>query len=340
MSEIAQYIVGVIVIPAVVAAVLALPFAVRPLRENRVFVEGGIACALMAAFVVSFTNELGWTAILRQIVTVPNDDAPFERWHRVGLVALALGGAAWVIAATQGSTFLSRLIRGLVYTLTAATLVGVFVRFPAPWSGWQIMLACTVCSSIVCVACMRRGVVLWSAWITFGVLAFMSGEAGFASLAVMSGAASAGAFAIALLWWIGGRRRAGVEAAQANATVAGTSEPTSKQRATFDSLPASGAIAITLGTLTAVVAMCGRAYDTAGLTEASWLFAALLPGCGLILTGLLPKRVMQSRWGGVASFAGIAVAAVIVVAIALSARSGGDASDSSSDQELRDMYGG
>ena len=93
MSEIAQYILGVILIPAIVAAVIALPFVVRPLRDRRALAEAAVACAPMAAFVASFTAELGWTPILRQFITIEGDDAPFERWHRLATIALGLGAA-------------------------------------------------------------------------------------------------------------------------------------------------------------------------------------------------------------------------------------------------------
>jgi hypothetical protein len=322
MSEIAQYILSVIVIPALVAAIAAVPVVLWSRRAGRArtaVLEGGLAFALMAAFVLSFTRELGWNAILRQLFTIENDDAPFERWHRVGLAALAAAAAGWVLTAARATA-----VRGLEGWLTvlavllAAVWAALFVRFPGMDAAWQVAQGALVAASALGYAVCARGAALWVAWGVFGVLAMLAGLGGFASLSVMSGAISVGAFLIAALVAVVGRRGRG----DARASL----------------LSAGGAVALALGTLTALVATCGFAYAQDEFPKWAWFVAALLPFGGYAFApkaDRAPSAGASTFW----RFLGAAILAVALLAsVGLALRpDGGDAADDAAD--LMEMYG-
>jgi hypothetical protein len=324
-NEIARYILGVVVIPAVAAAVIALPFALRPLRERRVPAEAGIASALMAAFVLSFVNDLGWTAILRQVATVEGDDMPFERWHRVGMVALVLGLAAWGVALARSGEARTRMAVGLGAALVAAVAAALFVEFPGASARSQVELAILVVLAFVGFAAFARRTMLWSSWIVFALLAFLMGESGFAYLATMCGAMSAGSFLVAIVMHFGARRRAGE----------GEGEPRGQVP---DASPRGVAVPIALGTLAAVVAACGRAYDGTAMPSGFWSLAVLVPYMALLGEIVVRPSVMKRRrlLAVIATFVG----AALVVGGVVWQRASDAAVEPSTDQELLDMYGG
>lgn len=330
MSEIAQYVVSVVVIPALIAMVIAAPFALKPLRARHRWVEAGIAFALMTAFVVSFANELGWNALVRQVVAIPNDDAPFEKWHRVGMTAAALGLAALFIPKLQGATTMHRFVRGFGLALLAAVLVGIFVRFPAPAPGWQLIVGFLVPFSILGFVFMLRGVILWAAWISYGLMGFLAAESGFASLAVMCGAMSVASFLIACVWLACGAYRRRDEQERVDESAGRFARP--------EALPSTGAIAIVLGTQLAVVSMCAKSYDGVKTWEFQWILAALLPLIGFALP--VRRWVKKDRW-----FAPVLVACLLLSAAGIVGYlkwRQADAANAapSKDQELLDMYGG
>lgn len=346
MSEIAAYVVSVVVIPACVAAVLALPFAVRPLRSRRVLAEAGIAFALMAAFAVSFTNDLGWNAILRQIVTIPNDDAPFERWHRVGMAAIVLGAASWAIAFARAGGPRVRVAVGIGAALLAAAGAGFLVRFPGSSVDSQATLAILVVASIVGFGGFGRRVMLWSSWLAFGVLAFLMGESGFAYLAVMCGAVSAASFLIGALLWLGARGKADAKSdaksgaksdAKSDAKGGAGSSPEGIGAAP-DAAPRGVAVPIALGTLASVVACCGQAYDARDIPPFFWFGAVLLPYMVLLADIFVRPSIVRRRV--LLAFIAIFLGAGALVGL-YAAWSAQDAVVvPSSDRQLLDMYGG
>ena len=271
-SEIAQYVFSVVVLPALVAAAIALPVALKPLRSRHRWVEAGIALALMTAFAVSFARELGANALLRQVVAIPDDNAPFERWHRVGMTAVVLGLAALVVPRLQGNSTRARLAGGVGFAVLSALLVSFFVRFPGLILGWQLVQFLFVLFGIASFTLMGRGAILWAAWISFGLLGFLVAESGFAQLAVMCGAVSAASFMIAVIWWTAGLFRSRSERERVREEAADFKNP--------EELPSTGAIAIALGTMVGVVAMCGRAYDSARVWDHQWTLAVFLPAFG------------------------------------------------------------
>ncbi len=326
MSEIAQYILSVIVIPAAVAGSVAVVVALvvarwtrRAGRARMALLEGGFAFALMAAFVLSFTRELGWNAILRQLFTLENDDAPFERWHRLGLAALVAAAAGWALTAARAAA-----VRGLegwltvVAVLLAALWAAFFVRFPAMDAGWQVAQGALVAASALGYAVCARGAALWVAWGVFGVFAMLGGLGGFASLSVMCGAMSLGAFLIAVVGAVLGRR--------------------SRRDPRVSAIPAGGAVALALGTLTALVATCGFAYAQDEFPKWAWIATALLPFGGYAFApkaDRAPSAGASTFW----RFLGAAILALgLLASVGLALQPDeGDAGDDGAD--LMEMYG-
>ena len=326
MSELAQYILGVIVIPAVIAAVIALPFAVRPLRERRVLAEAGVACALMAAFVASFTTELGWTPIVRQFVAIEGDDAPFEKWHRLATIAIGLGAVAWLIAAARSGGEGSRATVGIGAGLAVAAAMAMLARFPGESIEMRLVLGGLAVAGMFGFIAYARSVMLWAAWLVFGTLAFLMGESGNAYLAVMSGAMSAASFAVAVLLWIGARAGAKTTAD------AGAAKP----RAVGAS-PRGVAAPIVLGAFAAVLAVSGHAYDQTEIPSGYWYAAALLPYMVLLGEILIRPSVMRRRT--LLAFLALFVGAGALVGIYAMWRASETAAVPSNDQEMLDSYG-
>jgi hypothetical protein len=317
MNEIAAYILEVVFIPALIATVFAGLFLLRPLRRRSWLVEAGVASGLALAFLLSFVAELDWRAVARQVVTIEGDDAPFERWHRLGLSALVLIALAW------GMSLRRRLVpvaHGMLATLgiavVVALLAGFFVRYPGSTVLIQCLQGLLVFASIALWALTNQGV-LWSAWVVFGVLGALCALGGFASLAVMCGAVSVAGFGMASVVAVLGRGSPRMEPVRPH-----------------------GAIPIVLGALTALIARCGMVYDTAGTSPAVWTAAALLPAGSLFFSRRFRDAVRPAAktfwsWIGVALLG----AALLGYVAGSQAFKGGPASGES-DDDLADMYGG
>lgn len=297
MNDLAVYPFSVVVLPAIIAAVVACAVAVGPLRRRAAAVDGVIAFALMLAFVLSFTRELDWNAILRQCMTVAGDDAPFEKWHRIGLAAIVLALLAPIISAL-GARFVSTSRNGVTLgaTVLAAALSAKFVVFPGSNGWWQIEQGLLVVAAMTAIAACAERAVLWSAWITFAMFAALALLGGFASLAVMCAAVSTASFLIALLTTLSARRDASAVA-----------------------IPSSGSIALVLGTLGAIIANCGRAYDQSGVPAWAWIAVAVLPA-GSLLFGSTIKRAATVQRATMWRVCGVFVGALLLgaaVAIAM-----------------------
>ena len=318
-------------LPALIAALIALPFAVKPLRSRHRWVEAGIALALMTAFAVSFARELGANALLRQIVTIPDDDAPFERWHRVGMTAVVLGLAALVIPRLQGNSTRARLAGGVGFAVLSGLLVSFFVRFPGLNVGWQLVQFLFVLFGILSFTLMGRGAILWAAWISFGLLGFLVAESGFAQLAVMCGAVSAASFMIGVILWIAGFFRSRGERERVREEAADLKSP--------EELPTTGAIAIALGTMVGVVALCGKAYDSARVWDHQWTLAVFLPAFGWFAAVKMRQWFKWKR-----GYAPLVVACILLAAGGIAGylkwrQSASRDATPSTDQKSLDMYG-
>ncbi len=315
MNEFAAYAWSVMLLPALVAVSVAAVAAVGPLRRRAPVVDGVIAFALMLAFVLSFTRELEWSAILRQCMTIEGDDAPFERWHRLGLAAAMLAIGAPLVT-VLGSLRAWKSCNGATVgaTLLAAILSACFVVFPGSTLWWQLEQGLLVIAAITAIAACAQRAILWSAWIMFAVFASLAMLTGYASLAAMSAAVSIASFLIALLMTWGDRRDASAAA-----------------------IPFSDSIALVLGVMAALVANCGRAYDYSGLGAWPWIAAALVPAGSLVFAAQV-KRASSPQRAVVWKMCGVAVAAMVLAA-AIAVTNSTKADESSADEDSSGMYG-
>ncbi|MEY3026324.1 MAG: hypothetical protein RLZZ238_1221 [Planctomycetota bacterium] len=324
MNEIVQYVLEVVVLPALAGVLCAAPFLIGPLRRRRWMVEGATASAVAIAFLVSFLVEPGWKAIARQLVAIENDDAPFERWHRLGLVAAVLVAAAWMLSLFRGRDAAPRtMLRTIGTLLVLGVLAAVFVEFPKVTVAGRIGQGALVFTSGI-VWMFAGSSVAWSAWVVFGVLAALAALGGFASLSVMCGAASVAAYGVGALGALGAHGVLGalVGARDESAAPAGP----------------GGAVMAVFGALTALIASCGIAYDTAGLSPAVWVAACMLPLAALVFNRKAKRSVRpfeRAFW----SWLGVAIAAGILLGATAGMQAMG-AEESEADDALMDMYGG
>ena len=316
MDGFVGYIVSVVVIPALVAAAVASIALVTPLRRRAWAVECFPAMAVALAFLVSFTNELGWTAVARQVITIEGDDALFERWHRLGLAALILMVVVIVVTAAR-----MRVPRGgaPIVTYVAVGFAGAFaaqfVQFPQPTLLKQLGLAALVLAAGVALP-LAGGAIYWIAWGAFGIVAAFARLGGFASLAVMCGAVSVASLLIAILAAIGGK-------------FAKDAKP----------LEAAGAPLVVCAVMLALAARCGDAYDQSQTPDFLWWLVPLVPGFALIFTKqalLAPSIAAATFWRTLgAALVGVAVLGAALAIDASKAKSSDDADD-----PYADMYGG
>lgn len=203
----ASYLWTVIALPALGAAAVAAILVRTPWGRRPTFASSAVAAAAAVAVLWSFLAEVDPRALLRQFpVTLPDDDAPFERWHRVALAALVLvalcPGLSWATAMNGGAR--RGLERRRAYAALACLAVGAFVAgFAREFTGtsWAVAISTGV-------ACAGIGALLQrpSAPVTLGALASwaltlaaLSGASGFPSLAAVSASM---ALACAALAWV------------------------------------------------------------------------------------------------------------------------------------------
>ncbi len=316
MDGVVGYIVSVVVIPALVAAAVASIALVTPLRRRAWAVECFPAMAVALAFLVSFTNELGWTAVARQVITIEGDDAPFERWHRLGLAALILiVGAVCIVVARMRMPRGGAPIVTMVALGIAGALAAQFVQFPQPTLLKQLGLAALVLAAGVALP-LAGGAIYWIAWGAFGIVAALAGLGGFASLAVMCGAVSVASLLIAILAAIGGK-------------FAKDAKP----------MEAAGAPLVVCAVMLALAARCGDAYDQSQTPDWLWWLVPLVPGFALIFTKQAlraPSIAAATFWRTLgAALVGVAILGA-ALAIDVSKASGSD----DADDPYADMYGG
>jgi len=316
MDGVVGYIMSVVVIPALVAAAVASIALVTPLRRRAWAVECFPAMAVALAFLVSFTNELGWTAVARQVITIEGDDAPFERWHRLGLAALMLMvGAVCIVAARMRMPRGGAPIVTMVALGIAGALAAQFVQFPQPTLLKQLGLAALVLAAGVALP-LAGGAIYWIAWGAFGIVAALAGLGGFASLAVMCGAVSVASLLIAILAAIGGK-------------FAKDAKP----------MEAAGAPLVVCAVMLALAARCGDAYDQSQTPDWLWWLVPLVPGFALIFT----KQALRAPSIAAATFWRILGAALVGVAIlggALAIDASKASGSDDADDPYADMYGG
>jgi len=316
MDGVIGYIVSVVVIPALLAAMVASIALVTPLRRRAWAVELAPAIALAVAFLVSFTNELGWTAVWRQVMRIEGDDLPFERWHRLGFAALVLVVLSMVVTAAR-----SAVPKGGVHIVSIASLVvasglaGIFVQFPQASLASQCGLGGLVLAAAAAAA-LAGSALYWVTWGAFGIVAAMAQIGGFASLAVMCGAVSVASLLVALVAALGGKY-------------------------TRDAQPieASGAPLLVVAAMLALTARCGDVWDQSQTPDWLWWVVPLVPGFALIFT----PQALRAPSIAAATFwrtFGAALAGVAVLGAAIAMDASGSAADGDEEDPYADMYGG
>jgi len=316
VNPIVQYVLEVVVLPALIAVAAFSPFLFPPLRRRAWRVEAAVGTVFALTFLLSFITELDHRAVLRQVVAIEGDDAPFERWHRLGLVALLLIPAAWMLSFVRRKSSTSRgMMSTLGYALLAAILCGAFVTFPGSSPLVQVAQGVLILASIFGWLLTNQAV-LWNAWVVFGVLAALAGLGGFASLAVMCGALSVAGFGTAFLADIGARSALQI-----------------------DPVRPAGAMAIVLGTLTALIARCGMAYDTTGVSPAAWIAAALLPLASVAFSGRF-RRAERNRGKTFWAWLGVAILAIVLLGLVGWQQSAKEGAGDAGGDDYSDMYGG
>jgi hypothetical protein len=313
MHELVQYALEVVAIPAAVGAVVASAAFLSRVRRRPALAEGCIASGLALAFLGSFLTDPGWKPLARQVVALDGDDGVFERWHRLALVAAVLVAAGLILSVRRAEESRpSAMLRSFFAALAASVLCGWLVVFPQSSLWLQALQGALVFAAIV--GWIFAGPAsAWVAWVVFGTLAALSKESGFAYLAAMCGAVSLAAFLIGVLGALGGRRA---------------------ERAP---IRAGGALLLVPGTLAALVARCGMAYDSSGIPAWSWIVAALLPYATLLFDRKA-KRALAPAAKTFWIWLGAALVAAAVVAWNTVPK-GGAPSDGGADDDLSEMYG-
>ena len=253
-----NYLVSVVLLPILVGSGVASAALLGPLRQRAAIIECCVAYGLAIAFLIAFVREVDLPALLRQLpVELKDDDAPFERWHQLGLVALLLTVVSPTLALLTAALPAQRKVIVITATLLAACGVAAFVAFPGASNGSRALFAvvCALSSSAIAMCGLRTAMcALAVACVGMAVCAVMTG---FPSLAVMcvAVAGTAGSIALVACW----RRSPRMHSV-------------------------AGAISVVSGTLVGTVAACGEAYASGNLPNWTWnALAVAVPVAGALL---------------------------------------------------------
>ena len=260
MRELLAYLAGVILLPALVAALIASPAMFSTLRRRTAVVDGCIATALAAAFLIAFIHEVEPNALLRQLpVELPGDDAPFERWHRVALVALLVTVVSPLLALMAAWRPAGRNAMAASMALVAGVLVATLVEFPGTTAMTRTMTGAACAGGALLLSRVGAGAALCASIVTFAGVGVLAALNGFPSLAAIAAATALAALVIAILGWMGGRR-----ASESGAPVV------------------AGATSTAIGTLAGTSAACAGAYADRAPAWA-WMAIALAPPLATLL---------------------------------------------------------
>lgn len=198
MAALATYLLTTIVLPALLSAAAAIAIARSPVGRTPGFVRAAVGTACAVAVLWAFIAESDLNAVLRQLpVSMPDDDAPFERWHRVGLVALVVAVSAPVLAAAEG---VARPRKPLVAEAAVAAAAGAAlafaVAFPGDGVADRVVTGTAVAVSAVAIAASRPRVGLGSAAATALAVAGLAAVGGFISLAAIAAALALASLAL------------------------------------------------------------------------------------------------------------------------------------------------
>ena len=264
MRELLAYVASVILLPAVAAALIASPAMFGGLRRRAAVVDACIAVALAAAFLIAFIHEVEPNALLRQLpVELPGDDAPFERWHRVALVALLLALVSPILALAAAWRPTARSAEAAWMALVAGVLVAMLVEFPGATGMTRVMTGATCAVGAFMLSRVGGVAALCASMVTFAGLAVLAALNAFPSLAAISAATALASMVLAVLGWMGGRRA-------------------DESRA----LVVAGAASTVMGTLAGMSAACIGAYADRAPAWAWMVIALVAPVAALLFARL------------------------------------------------------
>ena len=259
-----SYLLSVVLLPILVGSALAGAALLGPLRHRAAIVESCVASGLAIAFLISFVHEVNPSALLRQLpVELKDDDAPFERWHQLGLVALLLTVVSPALALLTAGVPRHRRALVIAATLLCACGVAAFVAFPGASNGGRALFAATCALSSGAIAMCGLRTALGALAVSCFSMAVCAVLTGFPSLAVMcvAVAGTAGSIALVACW----RRSPRMHSV-------------------------AGAISVVSGTLVGTVAACGEAYASGNLPNWPWNALAV----GVPVVGALLYRTTTS----------------------------------------------
>ena len=264
MRELLAYLASVILLPAVAAALIASPAMFGGLRRRAAVVDACIAVGLAAAFLIAFIHEVEPNALLRQLpVELPGDDAPFERWHRVALVALLLALVSPILALAAAWRPTARSAEAAWMALVAGVLVAMLVEFPGATGMTRVMTGATCAVGAFMLSRVGGVAALCASMVTFAGLAVLAALNAFPSLAAISAATALASMVLAVLGWMGGRRA-------------------DESRA----LVVAGAASTVMGTLAGMAAACIGAYADRAPAWAWMVIALVAPVAALLFARL------------------------------------------------------
>ena len=253
-----NYLLSVVLLPILVGSALAGAALLGPLRQRAAIIECCVASGLAIAFLISFVHEVDPAALLRQLpVELKDDDAPFERWHQLGLVALLLALVSPALALLTAAVPRHRRALVIATTLLSACGVAAFVAFPGASNGSRAWFAATCALSSGAIAMCGLRTAMCALAVSCVGMAACAVMTGFPSLAVMCVALAGTAGSIALIGcWSRSPRMHSV----------------------------AGAISVVSGTLAGTAAACGGAYASGNVPSWTWNALAVgVPVAGALL---------------------------------------------------------
>lgn len=255
MTALAIYLLAAAIVPALAPAGLAAAIGRSRLGRTPGFEAGAVAVAPAVTVLWSFLAELDLNALLRQLpMDLPNDDAPFERWHRIGLVALATAFLTPLAAPADRLLPGPASRRATIGAMAVGCLLAVFASFPGDTPIDRAITALTCAAAAASLVAIPRPVAMAcgtaAAWSTAGLAAASS----FPSLAVIAGSLGLATAVLAL-----------------DAVHAARGDAARDRRGT------EPVVAVVLAALLAVLAACGHAYSDGSVPGWTWRAAVLAP---------------------------------------------------------------
>lgn len=250
MAELVGYVLSTVVLPAAIATALsAIALLLLP-RRPAPLSAACVAVAVPLAFAIAFVREVDAASILRQLpIELPGDDAPYERWHRLGLLAAVLAAAAPAAGATAGST--RRPWAGTIAAALVSVGAALVLELPGASVPVRVLLGLTCLVATLAFARCSIG------WLSVG------GVGAFAC--VGAGAAASGFPSLAIVCTSTAVALAGVGAV---ARVARKRHPDAPP-------PPVLPVAIATGVLLGTASWCGWAYASTGFPAWAMPVAAI-----------------------------------------------------------------